>query len=113
MESRSVSAETSTERDHVMSRKLYEFNANFGRMGALSGRFVLGDGEQALLAETYGQEIYFGEVLGKHSEVFLELKPEHITVVTDDEAFLAQADALKIDLSHGLNPLDYLPEGDD
>lgn len=96
-----------------MSRKLYEFYADFGRMGELSGRFVLGDGEQTLLAETYGQEIYFGEVLGKHSEVYLKLEPAHITVVTDDEAFLAQADALKVNLGHGFNPLDYLPEGDD
>lgn len=89
-------------------RKIYKFEADFGRMGDLEGVFVSTD---EALQELYGKQIYFGEVLGKHSEVFLTLKPDHITEVTDDEKFIELFE--KYGLENGYNPFDYYEEDEE
>lgn len=89
-------------------RKIYKFEADFGRMGDLEGVFVSTD---EALEELYGKEIYFGEVLGKHSEVVLTLKPDHITEVTDDEKFIELFE--NYGLENGYNPFDYYEEEDE
>lgn len=89
-------------------KKIYKFEADFGRMGDLKGIFVSTDEE---LQKLYGNRIYFGEVLGKHSEVFLTLDPKHITEVTDDVKFIELFE--KYDLSNGYNPIDYYENEDD
>lgn len=89
-------------------KKIYKFEADFGRMGDLEGVFVSTDEE---LEGLYGKEIYFGEVLGKHSEVILTLDVEHITEVTDDEKFIELFE--QYDLANGYNPFDYYEEEDD
>lgn len=86
-------------------KKIYKFEANFGRMGDLEGVFVSTDVE---LEELYGQEIYFGEVLGKHSEVVLTLGLQHITEVTDDAKFIELFE--QYGLENGFNPFDYYDE---
>ena len=83
-------------------KKIYKFAADFGRMGDLEGVFVSTDEDLEFL---YGEEIYFGEVLGKHSEVILTLEPEHITEVTDDAKFIELFE--QYDLANGFNPFDY------
>lgn len=88
-----------------MKTKLYEFKANFGRMGSLSGRFFLDEETEAKLPELYGKSINFGEVLGKHSEVVFDLEPKHLKLVTDDQAFLDKASELGISLAHGYDPI--------
>jgi hypothetical protein len=89
-------------------KKIYKFEADFGRMGDLDGVFVSTDEE---LQKLYGKQIYFGEVLGKHSEVFLTLETKHITEVTDDIKFIELFE--KYDLSNGYNPFDYYENEDD
>jgi hypothetical protein len=88
-----------------MGKKLMEFDVYCGRMGSLEGRFILDDAEQAELDALMGKEIYFGEVLGKHSEVIIKLEPAYIKVVTDNESFLNEAARLGISLAHGFDPL--------
>lgn len=87
---------------------IYKFYVDYGRHGDLSGVFVA---EQADVKNLIGKEIYFGEVLGKHSEVFLQLKEEHLTEVTTDEKFIELFD--KYDLSNGYNPFDYYEENEE
>lgn len=89
-------------------KKIYKFEADFGRMGDLEGVFVSTD---EALQELYGEQIYFGEVLGKHSEVILTLKPEHITEVTDDEKFIELFE--KYGLENGYNPFSYYEDEDE
>ncbi len=57
--------------------KLYEFYADFGRMGEIESTFVATDEEFAALSNRY---MYFGEVLGKHSEIYLDTDPSMFTV---------------------------------
>ena len=89
-------------------KKIYKFQADFGRMGVLDGVFVSTDEN---LQELYGKEIYFGEVLGKHSEVILTLDPKHIIEVTDDEKFIELFE--QYNLENGYNPFDYYEEDEE
>jgi hypothetical protein len=84
---------------------LYDFYWDCGRNGDLEGRFLATQEEVDALI---GKEIYFGEVLGKHSEIYGEIEKGDITLVTDNQEFLKEAERLDICLSSGYSPLDYL-----
>lgn len=85
--------------------KLYEYYLDCGRMGSLSGLFVADD---AVVEAAIGKRVYFGEVLGKHSEVYGTLDREELTVKSEDQEFIAKlVDLLGSDIS-GYNPLGYI-----
>lgn len=83
--------------------KLYGFHWDCGRMGAVIGTFVADDAE---VAKALGQRVYFGEILGKHSEVEGTLEEKDIAVLTDDQDFIAKF--VEYGLDSGYNPLSYL-----
>ncbi len=69
---------------------LYRFNFKCGRSGSLEGMFAVDQrGKVALdaLIADGGTEVYFGEVLGKHSDVFGTITEKNLTQVeaTADE----------------------------
>jgi len=82
-----------------------------GRSGEVDGLFVC---KKKDLEAAYGKEIYFGEILGKHSEVSGTLDEGDITILTEDQDFIAKFTEImgSGDIS-GYNPLSYLPEDDD
>jgi len=88
--------------------KLYKFQAGFGRYGALNGVFVEDDER---VAKAIGKNIYFGEVLGKHSEVDLDLEEHHFKVMTEDQPFIHQFE--KLELATGYNPFDYMEDDEE
>lgn len=90
-----------------MTKALYEFFWDCGRMGEVEGRFLA---EPLEIEKSIGKKVYFGEILGKHSEVYGVLKDEDVKVLTDDQTFLEMAEKIGIDLSSGYNPLEYLDE---
>ena len=47
-------------------KKLYKFELDYGRQGTLEGIFVSLESD---FDRMIGNEVYFGEALGKHSEV--------------------------------------------
>ncbi len=47
--------------------KLYSFEWDCGRMGFVEGLFVATEEE---IKDAIDKEVYFGEILGKHSEVY-------------------------------------------
>lgn len=86
-------------------RNLYKMTLNFGRMGTLEGVFVADSAEVEALRD---REVYFGEVLGKHSDctwTFDDLD-ETVKVMTDDRPFIERFESLG--LASGYNPLDYI-----
>lgn len=92
--------------------KIYNFNVYCGRMGSLRGMFVAdSDDVDAII----GRDIYFGEVLGKHSEVILEMKPEHFEAVeAADEDFVDKfIQIFGSGTVSGYNPFDYLEDDDE
>jgi len=86
-------------------KAIYKMNFDCGRSGNLYGIFVA---EKDKMNDLIGTEIYFGEVLGKHSEVCGPLTDEEIELVTDDEAVVELF--VKHDLSSGYNPFWYVNE---
>lgn len=81
---------------------LYKFEVDCGRMGCLSGIFVRDEDD---VKNLLGQEVYFGEVLGKHSEIACEMKPSMFTATSKDQEFIRQFEVL--DCETGCNPFKY------
>lgn len=92
-------------------QKIFRYYEHFGRAGDLEGIFVATQEE----IDEAPDDVYFGEVLGKHSEVYTDEWKDHVTVLTDDQEFIAKALAYGL-CGTGYNPLDYFEyfeEGDD
>ena len=94
-----------------MAKVIARFHWDCGRMGDVEGLFTA---DVAGLESAYGKEVYFGEILGKHSEVHGTLDREDITVVSDDQDFIAKFEAIVgAGTISGYNPLDYLGEDEE
>jgi hypothetical protein len=100
-----------------MGLKIYNFYMNFGRMGHLSGMFVVNDSGEKQLKDLIESKtkVYFGEVLGKHSEVYTSIPEDSITPVeaTENEVevvcrVLGVSTKYNYSTITGFNPLDYL-----
>ena len=85
---------------------VYKLYKDCGRMGSISGTFIATAAEVELLM---GREANFGEVLGKHSEVYFTMTPDNITLVTTDEKAVSVIE--EHDLTSGFSPFDYEIEG--
>jgi len=85
-------------------KALYKFHFDCGRNGELNGLFIANKENVEELMESK-RIIYFGEVLGKHSEIMGPIEDEDITFVTTDEKVLAVIE--HFNLETGFNPLDY------
>ena len=105
-------------------RGLYKFEVDCGRMGVISGLFVA---TVESVSKAIGSELYFDEVLGKHSEVHAEFDDETVRNITADagmrgcerEEFLSKLVTIVGSATiSGLNPFhhmiecDYEPEDD-
>lgn len=89
-------------------KKLYKFRWDC-RYGTIEGTFVA---DEQKVADAIGEYVYFGDILGKHSEVSGNLCEGDLTVVTDDADFIERAIEYGID-STGYNPLGFIEEGDE
>jgi hypothetical protein len=90
-------------------KKLYKLYIDVGRMGSLTGSFVR---EESDTKKLIGRTVYFGEILGKHSNIYETIEEGHITEVTDDQDFIEKAEKYGLD-SVGVNPFDYIDEYDE
>lgn len=88
-----------------MNRCVYRFYWDCGRMGYISGVFVSTKEE---IEQAIGKHLYFGEVLGKFSEVYGDLESKDIEFITDDQDFIDKV--IKYGLLSGYNPLEYISE---
>ena len=79
-------------------------------MGDVQGLFVAND---ATIAENIGKRVYFGEILGKHSEVYGNLDESDLTVLSEDQdkiRWLVEVVGNGNSTISGYNPLAYIPE---
>lgn len=85
-----------------------QFYWDCGRMGEVDGIFTC---TKAELESTYGKEVYFGEILGKHSEVAGTVNEGDFTILSEDQDFITKfEEILGAGTVSGYNPLDYLSE---
>lgn len=91
-----------------MKKAIFKFNVDCGRQGQLDGVFISTKEKVKKLHESK-IDVYFGEVLGKHSEIFGEIEEHEITFISDNE------EAVKVveehNLTSGHNPFNYTPLG--
>lgn len=86
---------------------LYRFYWDVGRSGILCGVFFATSSE---IEKLQGKRITFGDVLGKHSDVFGTIDNGDVELITDDPATVAHLQTLNVEI--GYNPLDYI-EGEE
>lgn len=93
----------------MVMKNLYSFYWDCGRMGSLDGMFVASPEE---VENAIGREAYFGEVLGKHSEISGTIEEDHITLVSDDQEkvkWLVEVTG-GFPTINGFNPLEYIED---
>lgn len=86
------------------TKGIYRLNFDCGRQGSLQGIFIAEKEYVKTLIENK-IEVYFGEVLGKHSEVWGPMDNGELTLVSDSEDAIKVIEDLK--LENGYNPFDY------
>jgi hypothetical protein len=86
-----------------MTKGIYSFYVEYGRMGQIDGVFVA-DSED--IKNIAGKEVYFGEVLGKHPEVVETMEDDYFTLKSDNQEFVTMFEQLGLDT--GFNPFDYI-----
>lgn len=82
---------------------LFKMNFDCGRMGSLEGIFIA-DTEDVDYLYNNRISIYFGEVLGKYSEISGTIGTDEIKLITTDDKVLDIFE--KYELESGYNPLD-------
>lgn len=83
-------------------KALYKMTFDYGRMGELEGVFVA-EKEYIDYLTSHKIMIYFGEVLGKHSEVCGWLEESEVKLITDDEKVISIVE--EYGLESGYDPL--------
>lgn len=89
--------------------KLYKFYWDAGRQGSVEGLFVEDPVE---IEKRIGGNVYFGEILGKHSEVYGTLEEVDLTVVSEDQEKINWLVSILGYSISGYNPVDYMEEFD-
>lgn len=86
-------------------KKLYSFYWNCGRQGSVEGLFIA---DEEVVAKAIGEEIDFGEILGKYSEIYGVLEEGDIEeVIVSDITIEEMEQVLGANIS-GYNPLNYI-----
>lgn len=88
----------------MSDKYLWKFEWDCGRQGDLEGLFVATEQE---VKDLIGRKAYFGEVLGKHSEVEGTIEEGDIKKVDLDSETVEKVTAILGDTWSGFNPLEY------
>lgn len=87
---------------------IYRYFSDGGRMGDVDALFIANEIE---VAEIIGKTVYFGEILGKHSEVTCDIEESELTLVSDDQEFIKKFISIMGDGTiSGHNPIEYYNE---
>lgn len=85
-------------------KAIYKLNLDCGREGSLYGIFIANKEYVDVLVNN-DIEVYFGEILGKHSDISLTINDTDIELITDDVKVIDMFE--EYELSTGINPFDY------
>ena len=87
--------------------KLWKFEWECGRQGYVEGVFIADDKD---VENIIGKQVYFGEILGKHSEVFGIISEVDIVELTDNsDVITVLKESVGMNIG-GYNPLDYISD---
>ena len=86
--------------------KLWKFDICFGRAGDIAGLFIATEKEVDFLID---RNIDFGEVLGKHSEVYHQFTKEDLKIIDVSSSTVQELlKAVGTRYINGSNPFEYL-----
>ena len=87
---------------------LYNFYWNCGRKGVIDSLFIA---TQEHVDSLIGKSVHFGEVLGKHSDVYGYVEEDEIVLVTENSGVIETLrEAFKGKNICGYNPLEHICE---
>ena len=89
-------------------KAVFKMDCKCGRMGNLQGVFVAEREDVAILIDN-GLRVYFGEVLGKHSDICGAIDKDEIKEVSEDPKVVSLVE--EYGLSNGYNPFHYEVNG--
>lgn len=78
---------------------LYKFYWDCGRQGDVEGIFKA---KKSFIESVIGNNVYFGEILGKHSDVYGTLGEEDLEIISEDPIVVMNTH------ESGYNPLEYM-----
>ena len=84
---------------------LWKFKWDCGRVGDIEGLFVATEGE---IKDALDKDVYFGEVLGKHSEIYGLLVENDVTKIDIDIDTVKRVTNVLGKTWSGYNPLEYI-----
>lgn len=92
----------------VVMKALYSFFWDCGRMGSVEGLFIE---EKEVVQQNIGENVIFGEILGKHSEIYGTLDKGDLTIKSEDQEFIKKLqEVFGSNTVSGYNPLLYIGE---
>jgi hypothetical protein len=91
----------------MSQRFLWEFEWVFGRGGNVTGLFVASEEE---IERNIGKYVYFGEIRGKHSEVYGTLDREDLTKIDLDSETVEKVTKILGTTWSGRNPLNHIKQ---
>lgn len=90
-----------------MNKYLWRFYWDCRRNGEVEGLFVATENE---IQNAIGKNVYFGEILGKHSEVYGILEEDDLEKINLDSVSTERVAKFLGDTWSGYNPLEYIDE---
>jgi len=81
-------------------KKLYQWNVDFGRMGSLDSVFIVDDAFVNKVLDM-GLCVSFGEILGKHSDIYCDMKPEQFEVLSENQDVITELEKIFAKSTHG------------
>lgn len=89
-------------------KSLYHYHWYLGRMGSVQGTFLA---TPESVQKLIGKHVYFGEILGKHSEVSGTIQESHLTKLGASAGFVEEFGRL-FPNGFGYNPFSYVQDDD-
>lgn len=85
--------------------KLYKFEWDCGRQGSVEGLFISTEDK---VKELIGKEVYFGEILGKHSEIYGVIEEGEIVEVKLSKETISELYKVFGETISGYDPFNYI-----
>jgi len=90
------------------TKRLWKFKQDFGRMGEIESVFIAHISE---VRDLIGKTVFFGEILGKHSDIHTDISKEDFTVITENQEVIEELEKhLGTTTISGYNPINYYNE---
>ena len=95
----------------IVNKKLWYFHwEHFRIRGRVESVFIA---TQEEVDQVIGRDIYFGEILGKHSELVCNIEAENFTLISEDPYVIKSLEDVCGQTISGYNPIIYLKEQED